>query len=82
MRRSNERPTRRASAVGRIPHFDLTEPAVDFVSYERLFAMTVTTGVDATRIDDPAELAPALAAGFASESPCLIDVPVAASSSA
>jgi len=59
-----------------IPHFDLAEPAVDFVALARGF------GVDATRIEDPPELAPALAAGFASESPCLIDVPVAASSSA
>lgn len=59
-----------------IPHFDLSEPAVDFVALAR------GLGVDGTRIEDPAELAPALEAGFASERPCLIDVPVAASSSA
>lgn len=59
-----------------IPHFDLAEPAIDFVALARGF------GLDGTRIEDPAELAPALEAGFASRSPCLIDVPVASSSSA
>jgi thiamine pyrophosphate-dependent acetolactate synthase large subunit-like protein len=59
-----------------ISHFDLAEPAVDFVALARGF------GVDGTRIEDPAQLAPALEVGFASASPCLIDVPVARSSSA
>jgi benzoylformate decarboxylase len=59
-----------------IPHFDLAEPAVDFVALARGF------GVDGTRVEDPAQLAPALQTCFASERPCLIDVPIAPSSSA
>jgi benzoylformate decarboxylase len=55
---------------------DLAEPAIDFVALAGGF------GVDGTRIQDPGELAPALEAGFASDRPCLIDVPVAAGSDA
>ncbi len=58
-----------------IPHFDLAEPAVDFVSLARGLA------VDGQRIEDPAELAPALAAGFARGRPRLLDVAITASSS-
>ncbi len=54
-----------------IAEFDLAEPALDFVSLAR------GLGVDGRRIDDPAELAPALTAGFATGRPCLLDVAVA-----
>jgi benzoylformate decarboxylase len=57
-----------------IPEFDLAEPAVDFVALARGF------GVDGRRIDDPAELAPALEAGLASGRPCLLEVAIAATS--
>jgi benzoylformate decarboxylase len=59
------------AGAGAIPEFDLAEPMIDFVALARGF------GVDGQRIDDPAELASALEAGFATGRPCLLDAAVA-----
>jgi len=50
------------------PHLDLTNPHIDYVQLARGF------GVPARRVEDPAEVGPAMREGFASEGPYLLDV--------
>jgi len=53
-------------------HLDLSGPDIDYAELARGF------GVPARRIEDPAELAPAVREGFASRGPYLLDVLVGA----
>ena len=54
------------------PHLDLTNPDIDYVQLARGF------GVPARRVEEPAEVGPAMREGFASEGPYLLDVLVGA----
>ena len=50
------------------PHLDLTSPEIDYARLARGF------GVPARRVEDPAEVGPAVREGFAAGGPYLIDV--------
>jgi len=50
------------------PHMDLTEPGMRFVDIARGF------GMDGQRIEDPAQVGPALKAALASGKPALLDI--------
>jgi benzoylformate decarboxylase len=58
-------------AANRFVGMDIREPEIDFVHLAQSF------GIGARRVTDPKDIAPALAEGFASGAPNLIDVRVA-----
>ncbi len=52
------------------PHLDLTDPDIDYVQLAQGF------GLPARRVEDPAEIGPAVRAAFEMDGPYLLDVPV------